>query len=171
MCENVSACAYFRMLLCICVWMYMMLRGASASCRIIQMLPSCLLIPLLGQLSPHRRDQNRTMPVRMPPFAVLEKGNLQLQSLWRRFWIATALHVYSPKLSALIMCVCFKALRRFVGESQSNGITSKPNNALLGRWVELLLWGLWVKLLYVSVPIMLQCSTLDPLYCFWGLVQ
>lgn len=71
-CVNMFLCAYFRMRLLHLRVCYMMLRGASASCRIIQMLPSCLLIPPLDQLSPHRRDQNRTMPVRQPPFAVLE---------------------------------------------------------------------------------------------------
>lgn len=69
-----------------------MFQEASASCSIIQMLPPCLLIPPLGQLSPRRRDQNSTMPVRQPPFSVLEpcgKGRPSVAEPMRHFWIAT----------------------------------------------------------------------------------
>lgn len=63
--ENMSACAW----MCAFVWMRITLRGASACWGIIQMLPPCLL---LSQLSPHRRDQTRTMPVWQLPFSVPE---------------------------------------------------------------------------------------------------
>lgn len=173
----VKTCLHVHECVDLCVHTRIMLQGASASGGIIQMLPPCLLIPPLGQLSPHRRDQTRTMPVWQPPFSVLEPCGKWRPSAAELMKALLNSHSTKPCMSAVqsqapSSCVSVsKPLRIFWEESYGNVISSKPFNALLGRWAELVLRGLWVNLLYFFSPMMLRCFTLDPLYCFLGLVH
>lgn len=157
---------------CASVWIRIMHREASAHCSITQMLPPCLLIPSLGQLSPHRRDQTRTMPVWQLPFSVQEpcgKGQPSAAALWRRFWIAT---VQSPA------CLQSKAQRPhhaclFQSPQEIWGWITKECHFSQTIWclmTEVLMWGLWVNLPCLFLPVTLWCFTLHPSYCFPSLI-
>lgn len=103
------------------VCMRNVLRGASASRSIIQMLPPH---PSCGPAvtTQTRSDQNNASVTAfiLCPGALWEKRATfscrayEGASEWPQY---KALHVCSPKPCALIMCVCFKALRRFRDES------------------------------------------------------
>ena len=74
MCLHVHECADVHVGVCVCVCVCVCARESCSEEPLLAAASSrcCLLIPSLGQLSPHRRDQTRTMPVWQPPFSVLE---------------------------------------------------------------------------------------------------
>lgn len=116
MCMNVLIC----MLVCVCVCVRIMLGGASASCSIIQMLPP---YPSSGPAvtTQTRSDENNASVTAsiLCPGALRKRATFSCRAHEGASELPQykALYVYSPKPSTLIVCVCFKALRRFGGES------------------------------------------------------
>lgn len=150
--------------LCVLAWCSCGSGWASTSCSVTQMLPPCLLVPLWA--SCHHRDEIRTEQCRRVSlhslcWSLVEKGDLQQRSLWRRFWIAVVQNPVCLQSRAqwLLMYVCFKALMRSECESGVRTIFLSNHSMcfFLGRRAHLFFRGKCVNLLCFSFPTTLRC--------------
>ena len=172
---RVCVCVCVCVCVFVCVWekdVHRSLLGAASSRRSF---PASLSLFSAGchHTGDIRTEQCQFDSLHSLCWSLAEKGNLQLQTLWRRFWIAT---VQSPaclqsKAQRSHRVCLFQSPQEIWGWIIRECYFFQAIWHSVGWWAESLLRGLLVNSLYFSVPMMILCFTLDPLYCFSSLVR